>query len=292
MTLDQLRIFVAVAERLHFTKAAQDLNLTQSAVSAAVAALEAQHDLKLFDRLPRRIALTEAGAVFLPEARALLARAESAQVLLGDLAQTTRGRLRLHASQTVASYWLPGRMMALHEAYPHIDLNLTVSNTTHVAQAVLDGVADLGLVEGDVPHDSLHQRVVARDSLVLVMAGGHVWSTRDAVAPAEYVTQSWVLRETGSGTRSEFDKLLNAAGLSLADLTIAMEFPSNEAVLAAVTAGHSVSVLSRRAVESAAAEGTVRMLPVPGGERPFTVLTHPERHRTRSVEAMLDVLVQ
>ncbi len=101
MTLDQLRVFVAVAEREHVTKAAKALNLTQSATSAAIAALEERHDVRLFDRVGRRIELTEAGRLFLPEARAVLARAEDAGIALAELAGLKRGRLRIVASQTV-----------------------------------------------------------------------------------------------------------------------------------------------------------------------------------------------
>ena len=107
MTLDQLRIFVAVAEREHMTRAAEALNQTQSATSAAIAALEERHNLRLFDRIGRRIVLTDAGRDFLSEARAVLARAAIASQRLDDLAGVKRGKLRLAASQTVANYWLP-----------------------------------------------------------------------------------------------------------------------------------------------------------------------------------------
>src|SRR3982074_3537060 len=107
MTLEQLRVFVAVAERQHVTRAAAVLNLAQSAVSAAIAALEARHGAKLFHRVGRGVELTEAGALFLVEARAVLARAEAAELVLSELGNLKRGSLAGHASQTIASYWLP-----------------------------------------------------------------------------------------------------------------------------------------------------------------------------------------
>ena len=112
MTLEQLRIFVAVAECEHVTQGARQLNLTQSATSAAVAALEERYATKLFDRIGRRIALTEAGWLFLKEAKAVLARASAAAKVLTDLADLTRGSLALAASQTVANYWLPAAIRA------------------------------------------------------------------------------------------------------------------------------------------------------------------------------------
>src|SRR5260370_23212174 len=107
MTLEQLRVFVAVAERQHVTRAAEALNLAQSATSAAIAALESRHGAKLFHRVGRGIELTEAGALFLVEARAVLARAESAELILSELCGLKRGTPSIHASQTISHYLLP-----------------------------------------------------------------------------------------------------------------------------------------------------------------------------------------
>src|SRR5579875_1579405 len=139
MTLEQLRIFVAVAERQHMTRAAEALNLTQSAVSAAVAALEGRYSVSLFDRVGRGLKLTEAGHAFLPEAQAVLARAAAAAQALDDLVGLKRGRVTIHASQTIASYWLPDRLARFAGAHPLIALDLHVGNTAQVARAVAEG---------------------------------------------------------------------------------------------------------------------------------------------------------
>lgn len=290
MTLEQLRIFLAVAERQHVTRAAEALNLTQSAVSAAVSALEARHGVRFFDRVGRRIVMTETGEAFMAEARAVLDRAETAEMVLEDLAREPRGRLRVHASQTVASYWLPPRLVALREMHPGIELRLTVSNTTQVADAVQEGGADLGLVEGAVAHGELHRQVVARDRLVLVMATDHPWAGRDAVPLAGLAAQNWILREPGSGTRSEFETWMAGQGLSVAGLPLALELPSNEAVLNAVAASQCLAALSQRAVARPAAAGWIRTLPLPGAERPFSLLTNPQRYRTRAQQALIGIL--
>ena len=135
MTLEQFRIFVAVAERCHVTRAAEALNMAQSAVSAAVSALEERHGATLFHRVGRGIALTEAGALFLGEARAVLARAEAAERVLADFSGLRRGTLNVHASQTIAIYWLPRHLVAFRRAHPGIDVRLRVGNTGRVAGA-------------------------------------------------------------------------------------------------------------------------------------------------------------
>ncbi|KZY42108.1 LysR family transcriptional regulator [Roseovarius sp. HI0049] len=289
MTLDQLRIFLAVAERAHVTRAADALKMTQSAVSAALRALEAQHGVQLFDRVGRGITLTEAGRSFVPAAKSVLHQAETAELILDDLSARPRGRLRIEASQTVATYFLPPALVRLRQTHPDLAVRLVVGNTSSVARAVADGAADLGFVEGEVAHGDLRTRVVARDELVLIMRRDHP-AARTPMSAKAYRKLDWVMREEGSGTRSEVEAHLAQMGLTMEDLTVFLEIPSNEAVLSAVAGSDCVSMVSRRVVDALAEDGAVhqrRVTWAPRPERPFTVLSHPERHRTRAVEALL-----
>ncbi|MEC7257390.1 MAG: LysR substrate-binding domain-containing protein [Pseudomonadota bacterium] len=287
MTFDQLRIFVAVADRLHVTRAAEALNLTQSAVSVSIANLESQSGVKLFHRVGRRIELSEAGKIFLEEARQILARVESARVVLQDLSAEPRGRLRLHSSQTVASYWLPARLIALQRAYPDIDVQVSVGNTAQVAEAVTEGSADIGLVESDINDTGLTRREVGSDHLAIGVRRDHPWAGRDRVPPKDYHTARWILRERGSGTRAEFERHLARQGMALEALTVSLELPSNEAILGAIAAGGDATVVSDLALAHAGALAVIRLA---DGRRPFSALTHPDRHQTRAMEALFDVL--
>lgn len=150
MTLDQLRIFVAVAERQHLTEAARALNLSPSAVSSAIATLEGRYRVPLFDRVGRNILLNPAGEAFLAQARQVLVTMEAAQTTLADMSGLEHGRLSIQASQTIASYWLPPRLALFHEAHPGIELDVAFGNTAQVARAVAEGLAELGFVEGEV----------------------------------------------------------------------------------------------------------------------------------------------
>lgn len=290
MTLEQLKIFLAVAEAQHVTRASRTLNLTQSAVSASIAALQSRYNVSLFVRVGRRIELTEAGRHFVAEARAVLVRAETAALVLEDFAREPHGRLRIFASQTVASYWLPARLITLRNTHPGIKANLTVGNTAQVADSVKEGAADLGLIEGEISEPQLHQEVVAHDELVMVTAPDHQWRGRRRVSPSQFRRHAWIMREPGSGTRSAFLHFLEESGHLLSDLTVAMELPSNEAILAAVAASDCVSILSRRAAEFAAASGRICLVQIGRAERPFSVLTRPGGRRTRTMEIMLEIL--
>ncbi|MET3791917.1 LysR family transcriptional regulator [Aquamicrobium terrae] len=280
MTLEQLRIFVAVAEREHVTRAAADLNLTQSATSAAVSALEARYATKLFDRVGRRIALTDAGRTFLAEAKAVLARAAGAELVLADLAGLKVGSLRLAASQTVGNYWLPGFVHRFRSAYPGLAVELTMGNTETVAAMVRKGEANLGFVEGDVEDQALNVAAVADDDMVLIVAPGHAWAGSLDGAALDLRSSPWVMREHGSGTRSILEAMLKAHGHRLADVEISLEFPSNEAVRVAVEAGAGATVMSRLVVANALKAGRLAAVNYPVPRRKFFMLRHTQHHET------------
>jgi DNA-binding transcriptional LysR family regulator len=237
LTLDQIRVFIAVAERQHVTRAAAALNLTQPAVSAAILALEQQFQLKLFDRIGRGISLTEAGRVFLTEARAVLTRTEAAELAMTELLGLARGRITIFASQTISSYFLPRRLVKFHDLYPKIELAVSIGNTAQVARAVIDGEAELGLVEGPITDPLLLTETIGTDEMIIVVAKLHPFARLNSpLTNADLTESAWVLREKGSGTRAAFETALAARGIDPAGLNVAITLPSNEAVRAAVEA--------------------------------------------------------
>jgi DNA-binding transcriptional LysR family regulator len=287
MTLEQLRIFIAVAEKQHVTQAARELNLTQSATSAAIAALETRYDVKLFDRIGRGIALTQTGRDFLVEARAVLARARAAAQVLNDLAGLKRGSLTIAASQTVANYWLPCRVQTFHTAHPGIELRLSIANTEQVARAVHEGSADLGFVEGDVDDASLAISKVGGDSLVVVVGMKHPWVGRTKITPKDLLATAWVLREHGSGTRSMFEAALRKYGIRFSDLRVALELPSNEAVRAALESGDCATAISDLVVAQSLAAKTLHRVKIDLPRRSFYALRHKQRYASQVEKALI-----
>lgn len=277
MTLEQLRIFVAVAEREHVTQAARDLNLTQSATSAAIAALESRYAIQLFDRIGRRIVLSSAGRLFLAEARAVLARAEAAELVLSDLAGLKIGSLSLAASQTVGNYWLPPLVTRFRTAFPGLSVTLSLGNTETVAGWVKAGEANIGLVEGEVDDPALVTSVIAEDEMSLIVSPGHRWAGADATT-LDFRTDDWVMRERGSGTRAILETVLREHGVEKA--TAALVLPSNEAVLNAVAAGHGAAVLSKLVVGPSVAAGRVVEIAYAFPRRTFSMVQHRERFVT------------
>lgn len=290
MTLDQLRIFVTVAELQHVTRAAEQLNMTQSSVSAAISALEARHQIMLFDRVGRGIEITAEGAQFLDQAQAVLAQVNVAETMLADLAGTRRGSLTIFASQTIANYWLPAYVVAYMQRYPNIRLNVEIGNTSESAAAVLGGHAQLGFIEGDVDLPILQMTDVAEDRLVLIVGSQHPWAARAPDLPGDIRRAKWALREAGSGTRSSFEQALAAYGLLPTDLNVALELPSNEALCTAVAAGELATVMSESVVAAGVAAGRLVKLPLDIGRRTFRLINHKDRHLTRAALAFMELL--
>ena len=285
MTLEQLRIFIAVAEREHVTRAAESVGVTQSAASGAIATLEARHDVKLFHRVGRGIELTDAGRFFLGEARAVLARAAEAESALTEYGGLKRGHLKLIASQTIAAYWLPERLAAFHRRYPMIELSVAIGNTEGAARIVREGEAELGFIEGRIDDPALAQWPVGNDRMLLVSS-----------TPAEAITNKWlrsapwIMRETGSGTRSTFEEAIRDRGIDPQDLSVVLTLPSNEAVQAAVRAGVGCAVLSLLVVTPMLENRSLFALPFDLPARPFFGLRQKERYRSKAADALLEVI--
>jgi len=268
MTLEQLAVFIAVAEREHLTQGADALGLSPSAASAAIKALEAYYEVRLFDRVGRRIELTREGRVLLAEARLTLAQVRHTESVLSELGSLRTGILDVQASQTVANYWLPPRLLRFQSQFPGITIGFEVGNTDAVAAAVVEGRAELGFVEGSVEAPVLATTPVVRDRLVVVTTAG---------VRAEFNDLSWIMRERGSGTRAVFEAAMQAAGHDPGTLRVALVLPTNEAVLSAVRSGTSAAALSEMVVAPFVKSGELQVLDIDLPPRQFSILRHRER---------------
>ncbi|PRH88815.1 LysR family transcriptional regulator [Labrys okinawensis] len=292
MTLEQLRIFVAVAEREHLTQAAATLHLTPSAVSSAIRVLEDRYGAALFHRVGRRIEMTPGGREFLPTARATLASAKAAELALSELGSGARGSLVVHASQTIASYWVAPFLARYHDVHPHVDLRLEIGNTQSVTQAVLEGEAEIGFIEGAVDEPALSVQTVAHDRLIVVVAPGHPWADGRTVRPYDIATARWIMREEGSGTRSVFEEALRGRDVDPSALEIALVLPSNEAVRSAVRSGPFATVMSELVAAPDLQAGRLVRIAFDMPPRAFRMLRHRERYRTKASQMLEMVITQ
>lgn len=282
MTLEQLRIFIEVATTQHLTRAAEALNLTPSAVSSSIKALEERHNVVLFNRIGRGIELTADGRIFLTEAQSLFAHSKAAERLLSELGLGIRGSLSIFASQTIASYWLPPLLADFKSQYPLVDLQLSIGNTEAVTQAVEAGLADIGYIEGIIQSERLEQISVGADRLVLVVGKSHPWCEKRTIDWKDLPSAKWILREQGSGTRSVFEDCLHLHGIDAAQITPQIEMPSNESICTAVSNGDYVTVVSELVVAPYLANGDLIELSLDLPKRSFLMLRHKQRARHKA----------
>ena len=269
--LASLQLLLAVAGHGSLSEAGRELGLSQQAASARLASLEAQTGIRLVTRTTRGSSLTESGAMAAQWAGRLLQVAHEVDAGLASLRDTTRSRVRVSASLTVAEQLLPGWLVSLQAAARRrgetpAEVVLTAANSHHVLDQVRAGDADLGFIEAPGAPRGLRSRVVARDELVLVVLPRHRWARRGApVTPDELRRTPLVTREPGSGTRDYLTAALrDLLGPDAAEEPPALELSTSASVRAAVVAGSAPAVLSRLAVADDIATGRLRVVPVDG----------------------------
>jgi DNA-binding transcriptional LysR family regulator len=283
-TLRQLEVFLAVARAGSVSRAAGDLGLSQSATSSSLADLERQFDLRLFDRIGKRLRLSARGGALRPRAEAVLELARDLERGLED--QAVEDRLRVGATLTIGNYVAVPLVARFMRANPTVALNLEVANTEEIARQVANFELDVGLIEGEVDHPELETTPWRDDQLVVFCGAAHPFARKRALSDADLVSAPWIVRERGSGTRQAFDRAMR--GL-LPQLHVALTLRQTEAIKRAVEAGLGLGCVSRIALEDAFERGTLKPCRVPHRDfrRQFYFLLHKRKQRGAGVERWL-----
>ena len=305
MTLEQLRIFLAVAEHLHFTRAAEELYITQPAVSAAIQSLEQQYSVKLFHRVGRHIEIAEAGKLLQVEAQKILDQVALTERGLRELNNLQRGELKLGASLTIGNYWLPSKISQFKTQYSGIFVNCTLGNAEEICEGTATGLFDLGLITGEVKaslQSCLEQEVVGSDRLQIVVGKSHPWFGLSEISLTELYTTTWVMRESGSGSQQMFEQALQNWGIDTTQLNVVLVLNSSEMVKAVVEGGVGAAAIPELMVEKEIKLSTLHAVKVLDGRKraktnleivqPVLKLKHQQRFQTQvsiAFEQMLSV---
>jgi DNA-binding transcriptional LysR family regulator len=260
--LPHLETFSKAAELSSFTGAARALSLTQAAVSQRVQALEKSLGQSLFQRRSGRVLLTEAGRRLYVYAQRILDLHREARREITGREAPAAGELLIAASSIPGEQLLPSLLSEFRRKHPSIRVRATVSDSQVVMGQVERGQASVGLVGRKAENPCLDFRYLASDRIVLVVPTGHALTRRKSMTVKELARHALVLREVGSGLRHCFEKSLERSGRSLADLNIALELGSNEAIKEAVRRGVGVAVLSSFAVQRELKSGRLHALRV------------------------------
>jgi DNA-binding transcriptional LysR family regulator len=292
MNVSQLKTFVTVVEAGSFSDAARALGISQPAVTMQVQSLESDVGATLLDRRYRRVDLTEAGRLLLPHARRVLAQIEAAKEEIVALSGAVTGRLVIAASTTPGVYVIPRLLGAFLSTYPEVGLGILVHDTAEVVALVESGEAHIGVTGGTLRGARVAYQECGADELVLICPPEHALAKKHKVELADLADETWIMRESGSGTRQVAERVLTEHGLDSQELRVAVELGTGEAIVSAVEGGLGVSIVSRMVAGKALELGTVSQVHAVGlpAARPFYVVM-PKGTPTRAASAFQEYLV-
>lgn len=290
LTLMQLQTFARVAERGNFTRAAEDLHMTQPGVTQHVRALERHFGVRLVDLVGRRPVLTDAGRFLATRAEELLGTLAALEREMGEFAAARGGALLVGTTLTIGSYTLPALLARFAASHPAVRVQVDMANTAAIVARIRAGMLGLALVEGPLIDDALAIAPFQDDPLCLVAPPTHPLVARAAIRAADLACEPFVWREAGSGTRAIAETALAGAGVSP---PVALELPSGEGVARAVESGIGLAILSRLVVDRAVAEGRLAIVEVADLDlrRTFRLVTVRGRTLSPAATAFADLVL-
>lgn len=260
----RLKVFYAVARNLSFTKASQELFVSQPAITKHVHELESLYQVRLFNRLGNKISLTEAGRVMLEHCERILAEYRNLEYSMHLLRNEYIGQLRLGASTTIAQYILPPVLAAFTERFPKVKLTLIETNSRNVEQALQEHTIDLGLVEGVSRSPNLRYEAFLCDELVPVTSVAEVPEAKDDMSLEEFCRMPLVLRERGSGTLEAIEAVLAEKGIKISSLNVRMYLGSTEGIKTFLKYSHCMGIVSVFAIRNELEKRIFRITDIEG----------------------------
>ncbi|MEW6624327.1 MAG: selenium metabolism-associated LysR family transcriptional regulator [Bacillota bacterium] len=244
-----LSVFKAVADKRSFSQAAKALHISQPAISLQIQSLEEDLGTRLFDRNNKRVVLTQAGKTYYKYATQIIELYDLARKEISELTGLVKGKIKIGASLTIGEYVLPKIAGYFVKDHPEVNLTINIANTEEITRHLLSNTLDLGLVEGPIKHADLVLEKFMSDELVVIVPYEHPWAKKELISIDNLLSQPFILRESGSGTRQVMEDKLGEHGISSDDLQIAMELGSTQSIKEGVEAGLGVSIISKWAIK-------------------------------------------
>lgn len=288
MTLRHFKIFVTVCDAMNMTMAAESLYMSQSAVSQAIAELEKYYDIRLFERLSRKLYLTQAGEKLLGYARHMIRTNADIEKDMKSMHET--GLIRIGASVTVGATLLPELVSAFRLTNPSTNVEVFEDNTEQIQKRLLTDKTDIGLVEGEITSPDILSTPFMDDELVLICGKHHRFAGLSVINPHELEKENFIVREYGSGTRKKFEDVMKAQKLSW---EVTWTCNNVDTIKAAVIAGLGVSVISKRAVEKEVESSELMIKPIEGVSffRTFKIAYHKNKYFTEQMKNFIDLCI-
>ncbi len=293
MLSDSMRVFITVADKKNFSKAAKALSLTQPAVSFQIQTLEQYYQTMLFDRVNRHVKLTAAGELLLDYAVHMNNLQAELERNMQQLTGHVKGELLIGASTTIGEYILPYVVGSFKQDYPDVNVTIQIMNTKDIGNAVGNKTFDLGIIEGPLDlTESMETHKFLEDELVLAMPADHPLATKGAITLEELKTLPYITREPGSGSRLIFEQALIDADFDIEDLNIVMELGSTTSIKSAIMGGLGISTISKWAIQDLVKTGKVVALNIEGLTltRNFNIILNNDKFQSEATGKFLDFL--
>jgi DNA-binding transcriptional LysR family regulator len=258
----RLKVFDTVARRLSFTKAADELCITQPAVTKHIKQLENHFKLPLFERKGNTVSLTTAGQLLLKHTESLQEISRRLEYEINLLHESHKGSLKLGASTTVFQYVLPPLLARFHSSYKDVHLQMLHANTEHIEQALIRKEIELGVIEGDSKRRDIQYTPFARDEIVLVSSAKNPLAKKDEIRIEELKAIPLLLREPGSGTLEVVINALQKADIKVSGLNVEMYLGSSEAIKSYLLHSNCMAFISRHAVLKEVDSGCLKLLTI------------------------------
>jgi DNA-binding transcriptional LysR family regulator len=283
-TLKQLQIFLGIVSSGSLIATAKQLQLTQPAVSMALADLENILGEKLFDRWGKRVEINQSGKMLLPIAKRIVAGSNEIELMFA--ADNHQGLLRLGASSTLAAYVAPLLLGRFHKKFPNIRINLFSGNMASTLHQLENYEIDIALIAGNPHHAEFEQQLLFHDDMAIFCSPTHPLASRKMLRVDDLLSAQWILREPGSWSR---ERLITALATHTAHLDVKMVLDNTEAIKQVVRLCPTISCLSRMAIAAEIADGKLLILPIADLDltRSFHLVFDKKRHQSRVVTAFL-----
>ncbi len=289
MNLNQLKIFYMAAKFGSLSAAAQQLCITQPAVTKGIQRLQEHYELKFFNRFGKKLILTDAGESLFRIAESIFEMENQAEENLRDYQQRKKGFIRVLASESFGAYYLPEALCMFCNAHPQIRLAVDILPTDLIAERTAALSNDLGFISYPVEHKKLVVREVMEDSYVLIAPPGHSLTRRKAIQPQDLQKQSLIVHERNSAPRRDTDDYLRRYEISV---TIPLELSNNESMKYAVQRGIGVALISRKVVSDEVKDGKLSMIPLadPAMKRKFYLIHHKDKYISKSLQSLVSTV--
>ncbi|MDX2500001.1 MAG: LysR family transcriptional regulator [Deltaproteobacteria bacterium] len=289
MNLNQLKIFYLAAKKRNLSLAAEELFITQPAVTKGIQRLQEYYEMKFVDHIGKKLVLTDAGEVLYESAEKIFELESKAEESIRDFQQRKRGRMRILSSESFGDYYLPRIIIPFSKAYPLVRITMNILPTEQVVENTAMLNNDLGFISYPVEHKKLLVKEVLEDQLVIITPPNHPLARHPDLAPRHLEDQMLIMHESGSAPRKAFESYIRKNAL---DVEVHLELSSNRAIKRAVEDGLGIALISRKVANEEIVSKRLIAIPLsdPSMTRRFYMVHHKDKYLSESLQNFITMV--